>query len=425
MKVPRKSQNEAVKGGVLDKVMVVELTTEQWSALGCAFLGDFGADVIKVEGIGIDPRRRLRKREGASSSMLNHEHELVNRNKKSIVVNLFADEGKNIYRRLLEKADVFVTDFGEDELAEIALNYEELTTINNRLVCVLCSGFGQHGQEKRLPNINELAEGKAGLMPTYPQPGQPPVYAGVGEPMGAISLAYGTIVALFHRERTGEGQKVGVSLFGANICFEACLLQTYLGTHYRGVIPSLKTIASLLEPLSREKVGNPLVNVYQTKDKWLYLALLQSDRYWANFCRGMGIEELEHDPKFATHEKRCAEGNREELISILDKLFRTRSLAEWTKRWEGLGLIFDVISDYRDASLDPQSLENQYIIDVEHPAYGKVKMLGFPVQLSETPASIARFAPTRGQDSKDIMRALLGYTDEECMNLRKHGLIEF
>jgi formyl-CoA transferase len=311
----------------------------------------------------------------------------------------------------------------EQILREMGLDYESLSKINPRLIYARCSGFGPNGPLKDMPVIDELAAARSGLMPTLPQPGQPPVYTGAGKPLTAIALAYGIILALYHCERTGEGQKVDVSCFGTNIIFQSCVFQGYLATYARGKPSEMRAICSLLEPLAREDCGNPLINMYRSKDgRWVYLAMPQTDLYWSDFCKAMGIEEFEHDVRFDNHEKRCGEG-RKELGYILDKIFATRTVAEWIERFKGTNLIYDVVRTYAEVSNDVQALENSYIVELNHPSYGWVKTVGFPVELVSTPARICNLSSSVGQSTQAVLVDLLGYDLDRIIQMKKRGEI--
>jgi formyl-CoA transferase len=258
-------------------------------------------------------------------------------------------------------------------------------------------------------------------MPTLPQPGEPPIYPAIGEAITAMIMAYGIMLALYHQKRSGEGQEVDVSLFGSNIYFEHCYLQAYLGTYYRNKAPSHIGMSALLGSLSRKEQGNPLLNSYKTKDAWIYLGLHQSDLYWHNFCRGVGIEHLENDHRFATHSLRGK--NNKELIAILDEILVSKTAIEWLKQWEGLELIVDVIHDFSEVEKDLQALESKFIIELQHASYGPIKMIGFPIMLVDTPPSVSTLAPTIGQHTHQVLTDVLSFTQDNVMELKKKGII--
>jgi len=412
-------------GAALEDVRILDFTRGMAGSLGNMYLGDAGAEVIKLETIGdADVTRSLDSVEDMPPANWNYYFEYNNRNKKSIVVDIESKIGMEIIHRLVEKMDVFSSDLPGEILRSLRLDYEILSKINKNLIYTTCSCMGRKGPDKDLPIINELALARSGLMCNAGQPGYPPYNTGLGEPAAALELAFGTVLALFHRLRTGISQEVDVSLFGAHIKLGHPTLHSALGLD---PLESSDTVAGfgagILEPIDRRKVGNPLGNIYQTKDRWIFLIMWYKERQWHDLCQGLGIEELEFDPRFDSLDKRCGHEHREELIGILDGVFKTITLDEWKERWKGLEIEYEVVRDFKELSVDPQAWDNDFLIDVDHHNYGKIKMIGFPAQLQKTPLRLNRLAPSKGEHTTQIMVDILGYSYDEIADLNRQKVI--
>ncbi|MBP1697880.1 MAG: putative acyl-CoA transferase/carnitine dehydratase, partial [Deltaproteobacteria bacterium] len=215
---------------------------------------------------------------------------------------------------------------------------------------------------------------------------------------------------LYAREKTGKGQVVDTSLMGSLIAMLGFILAApaILGQEFPREL--------------RATAGNPLYNHYRCKDdKWIAIAHLDPDRYWSKICKALGVEQLQHDPRFNSIESRGE--NAQELVSVLDQRFAIKTRAEWTKILAEAGCIFTPVQTPLEVSNDPQALANQYFIDVQHPIWGGTKMVGFPWDFSETPASVQREAPALGQHTEEILSGL-GYGKDVIAKFREEGVIQ-
>ena len=408
----------------LEGVRVVALGTSVATSLATAYLADFGAEVVKVETLGSEHTGELEDaKAGPYRGEWNYWADFLDRNKESVALDPAQDAGKELVRKLVAKSDVFSTDWTGEALEALSLSYGRVSEIKPEIIYAVCSCLGRHGPDKDMPVVDELAAARTGVMPILPQPEQPPVYYGGGEVIAALCIAYGVVAALCHRNRTGEGQRVDASLLGANAYWAAYLFQAYLGTCFLPPDSLVEGIFSPLEPMWRRDGAQPLSNVYPTKDKWIFMGFPHTDLYWHDFCQTIEAEWLENDPRFENHTKRCILENRRQLAEILDEVFTKRSVGEWLERWEGKRYRIDCVQSPEDIVEDEQARDNGYILDVDHPSYGRVRLLWNPVHCSKTPPMLSSLAPYPGQHNLEVLVDWLGYTSDEVYLLRKQGVV--
>ena len=398
--------------GALEGVVVLDLTSEFFASLTGALLGDFGATVIRVEDLS-DPRRIDHNRDGMHPpERWNSLDELAHRNKQSLAVNLGDSAGREILDKLVTTADVFLTDIPFESLDEKGWDYESLCKLKADIVVARGSGFGPKGPDRDLPAYDELAAARTGVMPTLVQPGQPPVYTGVGQMQTAVMLALGIVMALYHRDLSGEGQLVDASLLGGNMYSQSLDMQAYLAMRED----------RFLEPISRLDSSNPMSGpMYPSSDgRWVTLAMPDTDKYWPAFAEIMDLDV--EDPRFDSHEKRCGE-NRLEMMQVLEELFSRQPGSHWKRALDEKQLPADVIEKYDYPASDQIAAVNRYILNLDHPSHGAIQSLGFPIYMSESPARLRGMAPCVGQHSAEILQERLGYTDAEIEALSSSGAI--
>jgi crotonobetainyl-CoA:carnitine CoA-transferase CaiB-like acyl-CoA transferase len=398
--------------GALEDVVVVDFTGEFYASLAGALLGDFGATVIRVEDLA-DARKVDHDRDGMHpSERWNSLDELAHRNKLSFAVNLAEPAGREILEKLVAGADVFLTDLPIAALDEKGWDYESLCRLKPDILLARGSGFGPEGPDRDLPALDELAAARTGVMPTLPEPGQPPAYTGVGQMHTTVMLALGILFALHHREETGEGQVVDASLFGGNMYSQSLDMQAYLAIRDD----------RFLEPLSRLDAGNPMSGpMYPSADgRWVTLAMPDTNKYWPAFAEVVGLEV--DDPRFDSHEKRCGE-HRLEMMQVLEEVFTGQPGSHWKKELDEKQLPADVIEKYDYPASDPIAAVNRYILNLDHPSHGAIQSLGFPIYMSESPARLRSMAPCVGQHSAEILQERLGYTDAEIEALAAKGAV--
>lgn len=402
--------------GPLEGIRVIEWA---WALQGPAIgyiLGDLGAEVIKIEspvvgdfsrGLGrwLDIDVRL----AGGTNVL---WETANRSKKSIVLDLSKDQGRQILYRLIGKSDVFVNNFRPSVRRKLGVDYETLSRYNPRLVYATASGCGKEGPDVELRAYDNIGMARAGLMYAVGEPTNGPqqMVFGMADMLGATVTAMAIITALFERERSGSGQEVEGSMLGALIHASALGINVYLLT---GQLP---------EPPVRTRLFNPLVGWYRCADsKWVVFSENQPQEAWPRFCAALGLEELVDQPMYNTTKARGE--NREGLIGIIGKAISARASQDWLKTFREHDLIFAPVNRFCDLPSDPQVTLNNYIVETDHPSLGKAKMVGFPYQFSRTPARVRNTAPEFGQHTEEVLLDVGGYNWEEIASFREQGVL--
>jgi crotonobetainyl-CoA:carnitine CoA-transferase CaiB-like acyl-CoA transferase len=378
----------------LDGVRVLDAASMLAGPYGATLLGDLGADVIKLEPPKGDETRRFGPRRGTDSGVFVG----VNRNKRSVAVDLRTDDGRVVLDALVRWADVVVDNLRPRAKATLGLDYERLHAINPRIISVSVSTFGETGPYAGRPGIDPIAQAMTGFMHvTGPRDGDP-LKAGppVGDAVASLLVANGALAALWARQATGEGQAVEVALIDGLIHIQA----PYTGQHF---------LLGTQQPRS----GNSIdwyapYNAYRCGDgRFVHIACF-NDKFFANLAKAIGRVDLVDDARFATNEARL--DNRVELDAVIEEFCGSRPRADALDVLAAHDVIVAPVNDYRETFADPQVRHNAMVVDVDHHA-GPLRVTGVPVRLSATPGDVRLAPPGLGQHTADVL-AELGLDDD-------------
>ncbi|MCH2506247.1 MAG: CoA transferase [Dehalococcoidia bacterium] len=399
----------------MDGIKVLDWTMWQFGPVSTMMLGDLGADVIKVESLDGDHGRQFRRVAGASSQLpggLNAYFESLNRQKRSIALDLKNPKGVEILHRLVAQSDVFVQNFRQGVAERLGMGYEDLIKHSPKLIYGAATGYGPIGPDSDQPAFALTGEARSGsLFWGGPDDGKPYNLGGIADQMAGVMLSYGILGALVARERKGVGQKVDVSHLGSLM---------WLGGNRYGIALISKNVPRRQD---RTAVLNPLWNFYRCEDdRWIAFSMNQSDRYWPPFCKAIGHRELIDDPRFNGMERRAE--NRVELVRLLDGIFESKPRDAWEGMFAGNGdIIWTRVQDVFDLPDDPQVIANNYIVDYDHPVLGPSKWIQTPVGYSSTPVSAVKAAPAHGANTEEILIESLGCSWEDISKLQEEGVI--
>ena len=386
---------------------VVDLTRVLAGPYCTMLLGDMGAEIIKIERPdGGDDTR------GFGPPYLNGESAVflsINRNKKSVTLNLKHPEGKQILARLIERADVLVENFRTGTMAGLEFDYAAASRLNPRLIYCSLSGFGQTGPYADRGGYDTIAQAMSGIMSATGHPDMPPAKAGV--PVADIGTgmfgAFGILCAYIARQRTGEGQHVDTSLFDTSIALSLMEAATFLAG---GELPS---------PLGSTHRRNAPHGAFRAKDGYIAIAA-DSAHFWKRFCQILELESLSDDPRFKTNADRVA--NKHLLQEIVEGVTTTHEARYWLEKLEAAEIPCGPVNTYAEVFKDPHVLAREMLMQTQHPVAGPVQMTGINIKLTKTPGELRLPAPTLGQHTSEVLRTL-GYTDEAIDKLKSAGAI--
>jgi CoA:oxalate CoA-transferase len=393
--------------GALEGVRVVDVSTLVQGPQSAAMLHDLGAEVIKVELPGIGDVARW-------VWPLPERHSAVfvacNRGKRSITTDLRTPGGKQVFLRLLERADVLVSNFMPGTLERWGLDYDVMQAANPRLIWAAASYLGPEGPDAERAGADMAGQASGGFISTTGDDGGPmtPAAALVADHCGAQNLTTAILAALYARERTGRGQRVNASLLGGQIWLQASEYTHYLLTG---------------ETVGRSNGGHPLVNafygIYTTADGYVAIAGCP-EHLWPGMCRAVERPDLLDHPRFRAYF--TTPEVKAELRETFDAIFAQRTTEEWCKRLAAEGQRFAPVRDHRAVAEDPQPYANHYLVEVEHPEWGPMRMVGSPISMSDTPTRWGVEVPELGQHTEEVLLEA-GFSWEEIEAFRDEGAL--
>jgi crotonobetainyl-CoA:carnitine CoA-transferase CaiB-like acyl-CoA transferase len=387
----------------LDGITVLDLTRLLPGAVATMMLGDFGAEIIKIEEPGMgDPARHSRagiKQPGAYFLA-------TNRNKRSVTINLKHERGREVFLKLVEKADALVEGFRPGVMDRLGVGYETLKALNPRLIYCAITGYGQDGPYRLKAGHDANYLSVAGLLGVNGPKGGAPALSGVqlaDLAGGSLHAVVGVLLALQARARTGEGQFVDVSMTDGSLSMMYVPFASFLAN---GAQPQRGN-----EGLSGRYA---CYQIYETKDgRYLSLGALEH-KFWENACRVLGREDFTG--------KCFSDGAQEEMIAAFREIFKTRTAAEWLAAFENVDTCVALVNDIAEMIEDPQIKHRGLIAEIEHPTEGRLKQIAPTVKLSATPGAMWLPPPRLGEHTREILKSL-AYTDETIESLARDGVV--
>jgi len=386
---------------------VLDLTRVLAGPFCSMILGDMGAEIIKVEepGKGDDTRGWPPFSGGEATYFLS-----VNRNKKSLTLNMKAPDGQAILRRLVAKADVVLENFRPGTMERLGFGYDALLKLNPRLIYCAISGFGESGPEASRPGYDLIVQGESGVMDLTGFADGPPVKVGnsVADLVSGMAAAHGVTLALLSRARTGKGQKVEIGMLDVM----ASLLTYQAGLYWNGGG----------RPARRGNQHPSIVpyEVFQAQDAYMTLGVANNSLF-DRMCRAIGREELAKDPRFDSEASRVT--NREVLVPLLNSIFSTRPASDWLKRLDEAGVPAGRIKTVAEVCDSEHLRARGMFVSLNHPKAGAVTAMGVPIRLWDTPGAAQAPAPLLGQHTDEILTGLLRIPRAKVDKLRADSVV--
>ena len=393
----------------LDGIRIIDMTHNQAGPACTQILAWLGADVIKLEEPGKGDVARTNMRDQDSDSLF---FLILNANKQSLTLNLKTEEGKELFKKVIETADVLVENFSPGALDRLGLGYKVLSKINKRLIYATIKGFGTYGPYSEFKSFEPIAQAMGGAMCATGFPENPPTYVwpAIGDSGTGMHMAIGILAALQQRNSSGKGQEVEVSMQDS----VANIMRISLRDHQR--------LGGVQERTGNQLGKNVPGSTYPCapggRNDYIYIFAQQ--QMWKAFANSIGRPDIIEDPRYATPESRW--DNRETLNAIIEGWTRQKTKYEAMRILGDAGVPSGACQDTGEILEDPHLKEREMIIDIDYPPRGKYKTVGCPIKLSDSPAEIKR-PPTLGEHTEDLLGKLCGVSPEDFTKLREKGAI--
>ncbi len=393
--------------GPLEGLKVLDLTRVLAGPYCTMILGDLGADIIKVEMpvTGDDSRHFGPYQNGESAYFMS-----LNRNKRSMTLNLKTDQGKELLRNLVKKVDVIIENFRPGTMEKLGLGYAELKVINPKIIYAASSGFGHSGPYSKKPAYDGVVQAMGGIMSiTGAKDGEPMrVGPSIGDIAAGLFTAIGVLAALNHKNETGIGQKVDVAMLDCQVAMLENAIARYVVTK------------EVPKPAGNRHTSIVPFEPFDTKNSKLVVAA-GNDGIWKRFCGVANLDNIVADDRFSTNPNRNK--NYEILRPLIAEQMLTRTTEEWGKILDDAGVPNGPIN-YVDKVLEnEQVIAREMIVEVDHPVAGSLKMPGIAIKLSETPGAIERCAPLLGEHNKELLKEFFDYSEDEVEKLIADGVL--
>jgi len=393
--------NQALEG-----IKILDLTRVLAGPYATMILGDLGADVIKIEMPKTgDDSRQFGPFVGDESAYFMS----LNRNKRSITLNLKSETARGLFVEMIKEADVVVENFRPGTMEKLGLGYDELKKINPRIIYAASSGFGHTGPYSKRAAYDGVVQAMGGIMSITGEKDGKPTRVGpsIGDISAGMFTSIGILAALQYRNATGLGQKVDVAMLDCQVAMLENAISRYVVT---GDIPG---------PAGNRHSSIVPFEPFDTTDGEIMIAA-GNDVLWAKLCKVMERSDLAEHESFKTNLLRST--NYDILRPMIAEVIQTKNTHEWQEILDGAGVPNGPINTVDKVLEDPQVISREMIVEIEHPVAGKLKMPGVPVKLSETPGSIRRPAPLLGQHTDEILREMLGLTEEKIEQLKNENI---
>jgi len=392
----------------LDDITVLDLTHALAGPFASTMLGDYGAEIIKIEPPGHGDIAR------AWGPPFYHNESAyfvgLNRNKRSIEVDLKHPQGQELFFRLLERADVVLENFRVGTVEKLGIDYARARARHPGVIYCSISGFGQDGPYRDRAALDLVVQAESGLISVTGEPGRPGVRCGISiaDITAGMYAAFGVLAALHARQKTGRGQFIDVSMLEGQLGILSGVIGTYLAD---GIVP---------QPMGTAYAALLPYQTFRTKTRDLALGI-GSDKAWRTFCPLVGLERLTRDARYATNAARHA--NRTTLIATLQEALLTKTYEEWEAILLAAGIPVGAINTIDQVVDHPQVHARGALVACRHPTAGTVRVVGPPVRLSETPGAVRTPAPLLGEHTDDVLHDRLGLDEGEIERLRREGVI--
>lgn len=389
----------------LEGIRVLDFAQVYAGPAAAMYLADQGADVIKVEPPGGETCRHIYTTPG--NGPFSFPFLVLNRNKRAIVVDLDRRDGQEVAHRLVQGADVVILSLRPHQATRMGMDYPALRQLNPRLVYVAISGFGEEGPDAGKPAYDLALQARAGILAAHRLPdGTPmPLTVMVNDMSCAMMTAFATMVALWQRQATGEGQQLNLALLDMSIAMQAQQLVQVQAVGSDSRLPGSRLAAT--------------VGAFRCADGEYLMVIAMTERQWSNLCQVLDVPHLAQDPGLRTYDAR--QERAEELYPVLEALFATRPRAEWQALLEKAEVPCGPVVDRRAVFADPQLAANGTLVDTVHPTLGKMRMMGVPFRGSwqrvERANPIRRPAPGLGEHTEEVLKEI-GYTPSQIKKLR-------
>ena len=392
----------------LEGVRVLDLTRALAGPFCTLMLGDYGADVIKIElpGSGDDTRTWGPPFIGDESAYFLS----INRNKRSLTLNFREPKAVEVFLKLAKDADVIVENFTPGVMQRLGIDYETVKEVNPGIIFCSISGFGQTGPYQARPAYDQIMQGISGLMSITGEPAGEPEKIGIAvTDIGAgMWAAFSVLAALRHRYETGDGQYIDIAMLDAQVAW-----LTYQAGYY---------FANNAPPQRLGKAHPTLVPYqgFMGSDGKYFNVAVGSERLWERFCQGVGREDLKDNPEYATNGDRVR--NRGTIVPLLQEFFLKRPSVDWVADLQAVSVPAGPINDLADVFSDPQVLHREMFLEMPHPTLGSIKQTGLPLKFSVTPGGLDRHPPLLGEHNDEIL-AELGYSEDEIRQMGEGSVI--